>query len=302
VGEVSQETRCGFVALMGAPNAGKSTLLNTILGTKVAIVSPKIQTTRSRLLGITIEGNAQIAFVDTPGIFRPRRRLDRAMVRAAWKGAADADLIVVLVDAKRGVDDDTRTIMEGLRQTGRKAILALNKIDAVKRPSLLALAERLTAEGLFSDVFMISALTGDGVADLTRFLAGVVPSGPWLYPEDQITDAPLRFLAAEITREQLYLQLHEEIPYQLAVETESWVERPDGSVRIGQVIYVSRPNQKAIVLGKNGRRIKAISQAARLELVRLMDRPVHLFLFVKVSEAWDEDRERFVDLGLEFDT
>jgi GTP-binding protein Era len=293
--------RCGFVALLGAPNVGKSTLLNTLVGSKVSIVSPKVQTTRSRVLGICIRGPAQIVFVDTPGIFEPRRRLDRAMVHAAWQGAGDADRIVLLVDAKLGVDGDTRRIMDGLRKTGRKAVLVLNKIDAVKRPGLLQLAEQLNGEGVFTDIFMISALTGDGVEDLAGHLAESVPEGPWLYPEDQITDIPMRLLAAEITREKLYLQLHQELPYSAAVETESWQEFDDGSVRIGQVVYVQRPSQKAIVLGKGGQRIKALGAAAREELMVLFDRKVHLFIHVKTRQKWVDDPERYRDLGLDFD-
>jgi len=293
--------RCGFVALLGAPNVGKSTLLNTLVGSKVSIVSPKVQTTRSRVLGICIRGPAQVVFVDTPGIFEPRRRLDRAMVQAAWQGAGDADLIVLLVDAKLGVDGDTRRIVDGLRKTKRKAVLVLNKIDAVKRTGLLKLAETLNGEGVFTDIFMISALTGDGVDDLAGHLADGVPEGPWLYPEDQITDIPMRLLAAEITREKLYLQLHQELPYSAAVETESWQEFDDGSVRIGQVVYVQRPSQKAIVLGKGGQRIKALGAAAREELMTLFDRKVHLFIHVKTREKWADDPERYRDLGLEFD-
>jgi GTP-binding protein Era len=260
-----------------------------------------VQTTRSRILGICIRGPAQIVFVDTPGIFEPRRRLDRAMVQAAWKGAGDADRIVLLVDAKLGVDGDTRRIMDGLRKTGRKAVLVLNKIDAVKRPGLLQLAEQLNGEGVFTDIFMISALTGDGVEDLAGHLAESVPEGPWLYPEDQITDIPMRLLAAEITREKLYLQLHQELPYSAAVETESWQEFDDGSVRIGQVVYVQRPSQKAIVLGKGGQRIKALGAAAREELMVLFDRKVHLFIHVKTRQKWVDDPERYRDLGLDFD-
>jgi len=293
--------RCGFVALLGAPNVGKSTLLNTLVGSKVSIVSPKVQTTRSRILGICIRGPAQIVFVDTPGIFEPRRRLDRAMVQAAWQGAGDADLIVLLVDAKLGVDGDTRRIIDGLRKTERKAVLVLNKIDAVKRPGLLKLAETLNGEGIFTDIFMISALTGDGVDDLAGHFADRMREGPWLYPEDQITDIPMRLLAAEITREKLYLQLHQELPYSAAVETESWQDFADGSVRIGQVVYVQRPSQKAIVLGKGGQRIKALGAAAREELMILLDRKVHLFIHVKTREKWVDDPERYRDLGLEFD-
>jgi GTP-binding protein Era len=293
--------RCGFVALVGAPNTGKSTLLNTLVGSKISIVSPKVQTTRSRVLGISILGQTQIVFVDTPGIFEPRRRLDRAMVKAAWQGAGDADLVAVIVDAKRGLDGDTRAIIGRLREARRKAVLVLNKIDIVKRPTLLGLAATLNREGVFGETFMISALTGDGVDDLAAYIANALPEGPWLFPADQISDMPLRLLAAEITREQLYLQLHQELPYSAAVETESWQEQDDGSVRIDQIVYVQRPNQKAIVLGKSGQRIKAIGSAARAELAGLLDRKVHLFIHVKTREKWGEDPERYRDLGLEFD-
>ena len=296
------ETRCGFIALLGAPNAGKSTLLNRLIGAKVSIVSPKAQTTRSRVLGIAIAGPAQLVFVDTPGIFAPRRRLDRAMVSAAWRGAADADLIVLLVDAHlKGVDQDTKTIVTGLRKAGRKAILALNKIDLVKPERLLERARALDAEGVFTDVFMISAATGDGVNDLKAALAARLPAGPWLFPEDQISDVPMRLLAAEVTREKLFLQLHQELPYALTVETEEWEEFADGSVKIGQVVFVRRDSQKAIVLGAGGRRIKAVRMAAQAELETMLERRVHLFLYVKVREAWPEDRERYRALGLDYD-
>jgi len=301
-------TRCGYVALVGAPNAGKSTLVNQLVGGKVSIVTPKVQTTRARALGICIDGAAQIVLVDTPGIFQPKRRLERAMVAAAWQGASDADLVLLLVDSTRGLDADTQGILDGLAKAGRRAILALNKVDLVKRPALLALADRFRAiEGaggapLIADVFMISALTGDGVADLRAHLAARLPAGPWLFPEDQISDIPLRLLAAEVTREKLFLRLHQELPYSSTVETESWQERKDGSVRIEQVIYVRRDSQKAIVLGKGGRQIKAIGAAARAELAELFDRPVHLFLFVKVREGWVEDRERYKEMGLDFDS
>ena len=291
--------RCGFVAVLGAPNVGKSTLVNRLVGSKVSIVSPKVQTTRGRVLGIVLEGDTQLILVDTPGIFRPRRRLDRAMVAAAWDGAADADAIVLLVDAARGIDRDTAAIIDQLGQRSRPAILALNKVDAVQKPRLLALAAELGARGLFRDTFMISALSGDGVDDLLARLVTALPAGPWLFPEDQISDMPMRLLAAEITREKIYLQLHKELPYASAVETEAWTEREDGSVRIDQVIYVERPNQKAIVLGKGGGRIKAIGEAARVELEDLLERRVHLFLFVKVRE-WADDPERYRDLGLDF--
>jgi GTP-binding protein Era len=296
--------RCGFVALIGAPNAGKSTLLNQLVGHKLAIVTPKVQTTRTRLLGIAIEGSAQLIFADTPGIFAPRRRLDRAMVAAAWAGTADADARVLLVDAaraaQRGIDDDTKGIISRLAETKRRAILALNKVDLVRRDILLGLADELFRSGVFEQVFMISALTGDGVTDLKRHLAAIVPSGPWLFPADQLSDAPERWLAAEVTREQVFLQLHDELPYAATVETESWQERPDGSARIEQVIYVQRPSQRAIVLGEAGRRIKAIGAKARAELEQMLDRRIHLFLFVKVRENWVEDPERYAALGLDY--
>jgi GTP-binding protein Era len=299
--------RCGFVALIGAPNVGKSTLLNWMVGTKVSIVSPKVQTTRSRVLGIAMADATQIIFIDTPGVFAPKKRLERAMVSAAWGGARNADEIVVLIDARRGIDKDSRLIIDRLRNDGRTATLAINKIDAVRRDSLLALAaeldrERLASgERLFADSFMISALTGDGVPDLRDFLVARVPEGPWHYPEDQAADMPLRLLAAEITREKVFLQLSQELPYAVAVETESWEDRDDGSTRVGQIIYVRRDSQKMIVLGKGGRRIKAIGSASRQDLAEILERQVHLFIHVKVREGWQEDRERYSDLGLDFD-
>ncbi|MFE0753321.1 GTPase Era [Inquilinus sp. NPDC058860] len=295
-------TRCGFVALIGAPNAGKSTLLNTLVGTKVAIVSPKVQTTRSRVLGILTEGAAQIVFVDTPGIFKPRRRLDRAMVAAAWGGAAEADLVLLLVDASlKGVREETRGIVGKLAETKRQAILILNKTDAVRPEVLLALAADLNASGVFTDTFMISALTGDGVDDLRRHLAAHLPEGPWLFPDDQVSDMPMRLLAAEITREKLFLRLQQELPYAVAVETESWEEQPDGSVRISQIIYVQRDGQKAIVLGRGGQMIKAVGTAARLELEEITEQRVHLSLFVKVRENWLDDPARYSVWGLDYD-
>jgi GTP-binding protein Era len=293
-------TRCGYVALIGAPNAGKSTLLNQLVGQKLAIVTPKVQTTRSRLLGIVIVGEAQLILVDTPGIFAPRRRLDRAMVAAAWAGAADADETVLLVDAARPADPDTLAIVDRLAASGRRAILALNKIDLVRRDSLLATADTLFRGGGFDRVFMISGLTGDGVDDLKQHLASLAPPGPWLFPEDQLSDAHERWLAAEVTREQIFLQLHDELPYSAAVETESWDERADGSVRIDQVIYVRRDGQKAIVLGDKGQRIKAIGARARAELETMLERRIHLFLFVKVRDNWIEDPERYAALGLDY--
>jgi GTPase len=294
-------TRCGYVALIGVPNAGKSTLLNRLVGRKLAIVTPKSQTTRTRLLGIAIEGSAQIIYVDTPGIFAPRRRLDRAMVAAAWSGAEDADETVLLVDAARGIGPDVRRVLDRLANRRRRSILALNKIDLVRRDRLLALAAELAKAGDFDPVFMISGLSGDGVEDLKGHLAAAVPPGPWLFPEDQLSDAPERLLAAEVTREQVFLQLHDELPYASTVETESWEDRRDGSVRIEQVIYVERPSQRAIVLGERGQRIKSIGARARAELERILERRVHLFLFVKVRENWGEDRERFDALGLDYE-
>jgi GTP-binding protein Era len=294
-------TRCGYVALIGTPNSGKSTLLNRLVGHKLAIVSPKAQTTRTRLLGIAIEDATQIVYVDTPGIFAPRRRLDRAMVAEAWSGAADADETVLLVDASRGLDADTRRVLGALRERGRRSILALNKIDLVRRDTLLGLADALSREGRFDPIFMISGLKGDGVEDLKRHLAANLPPGPWLFPEDQLSSASERLITAEITREQVFLQLRAEIPYASTVETEQWEDKPDGSVRIEQVIYVQRPSQRAIVLGEGGRRIKAIGARARGELERMLERRVHLFLFVKVRENWVEDRARFEALGLDYD-
>jgi GTP-binding protein Era len=293
--------RAGFVAIVGAPNVGKSTLLNRLVGAKVSIVSPKVQTTRTRVLGICIEGPAQIVFIDTPGIFQPRRRLDRAMVAAAWIGTADADEVLLLVDASRGLDRNTAAIVKKLKRAERTVILAINKVDLLNKPDLLALAAELNEAGAFTDTFMISAETGDGVADLTALLAGRVAAGRWLFPEDQISDMPGRLTAAEITREQLYLQLHKELPYAAAVETESWKDQDDGSLRIEQVVYVERGSQKAIVLGKKGSRVKSIGEAARKELEEIFGRRVHLFLFVKVRGNWGDDPERYRDLGLDFD-
>ena len=293
--------RAGFVAIVGAPNVGKSTLLNRLVGAKVSIVSPKVQTTRTRVLGICIEGPAQIIFIDTPGIFQPRRRLDRAMVAAAWIGTADADEVLLLVDASRGLDRNTAAIVKKLKRAERTVILAINKVDLVNKPDLLALAAELNEAGAFTDTFMISAETGDGVADLMALLAGRVAAGRWLFPEDQISDMPGRLTAAEITREQLYLQLHKELPYAAAVETESWKDQDDGSLRIEQVVYVERGSQKAIVLGKKGSRVKSIGEAARKELEEIFGRRVHLFLFVKVRGNWGDDPERYRDLGLDFD-
>ncbi len=292
---------CGFIAVLGAPNVGKSTLVNRIVGAKVSIVSPKVQTTRSRVLGIALVEGTQAILVDTPGIFEPRKRLGRAMVAAAWSSAGDADCLLLLVDAARGLDQDTRRILEGLKKRRSKnAVLALNKVDTARKTGLLALASELDATGLFCDTFMISALTGSGVSDLAAALAARMPEGPWLFPKDQISDMPLRLLAAEITREKLYLKLQHELPYATAVETEQWEEKADGSLRIGQVIYVEKNSQKGIVLGKDGCKIKALGEAARQELKSILERNVHLFLFVKVREKWGDDPERYRDWGLDY--
>ena len=296
-------TRCGFVALIGEPNAGKSTLLNRMVGAKVSIVTHKVQTTRARIRGVAIEGDAQLVFVDTPGLFRPRRRLDRAMVAAAWAGAADADVVVLLVEAHRGMTDGVREILAALSERvsgGPSVALAINKIDRVEPPVLLALAEEMNAAHPFARTFMISAEKGHGVADLRAWLAGEVPAGPWLYPEDQIADLPLRMIAAEITREKLTLRLHEELPYQLTVETEGWEERKDGAVRIDQVIYVARDGHKGIVLGRGGATLKAVGQAARAELQEFLGRKVHLFTQVKVRPGWLEEAARYSEMGLDF--
>jgi len=296
-------TRAGFVALIGEPNAGKSTLLNRMVGAKVSIVTHKVQTTRTRIRGIAMQGQSQIVFVDTPGLFTPRRRLDRAMVAAAWGGAADADITVLLIEAHRGMTDGVARIIASLQDRfprGQRVALAINKIDRVKAEVLLALAERLNEAFPFVQTFMISAEKGYGVADLKAWLAGQVPAGPWLYPEDQIADLPLRMIAAEITREQLTLRLHEELPYQLTVETENWEDRPDGSTRIDQLIYVARDGHKGIVLGSKGETVKAVGQAARAELMAFLERPVHLFLQVKVRPGWLEEKERFDEMGLDF--
>ena len=286
-------TRCGFVALVGAPNAGKSTLINRLVGAKVSIVTPKAQTTRARVLGIVMRGMSQLIFMDTPGIHSPRRGLERAMVESAWRGVADTDHIALLIDASSIRKPDVYAIIKQLDELGHKAILVLNKIDLVPRSELLELSAEFNSTGIFIETFMISALTGDGVEDLLNFLAGHASEGPWLFPEDQISDMPQRLMAAEITREKLFLQLHQELPYSLTVETESWENRRDGSVKIDQVIYVRRDSQKAIVLGHGGRRVKSVGEMARLELEGMLDRRVHLFLFVKVREKWIDDRARF---------
>ena len=298
--ETDQATRCGFVALIGAPNAGKSTLLNRLVGTKISIVTHKVQTTRAIMRGIALEGASQIIFVDTPGIFRPKRRLDRAMVDTAWGGAKDADLVALLIDAERGLAGDTEAILTKLADVRQPKILILNKIDAVKRDTLLEIAAKANEAARFERTFMISALTGDGCDDLLAFLAGAVPPGPWLYPEDQVSDLPLRALAAEITREKLFLRLHDELPYASTVETEQWKDMPDGSARIEQTIYVERESQKKIVIGRKGETIKAISMAARAEIQEIAEKPVHLFLFVKVRENWSDDPERYREMGIEF--
>ncbi len=294
------DTRCGFVALIGAPNAGKSTLINAAVGTKVSIVSRKVQTTRALVRGIALDGAAQIIFVDTPGIFQPKRRLDRAMVAKAWSGAGDADAIALLVDARKGADDETLAIMKGLADVKAPKLLVLNKIDTVDHEKLLALAADLNAGGLFADTFMISALRGHGVPKFVAHLGALMAPGPWLYPEDQVSDAPLRALAAEITREKLFERLHDELPYQSKVETESWKEQADGSARVEQTIYVTRDGHKKIVLGEGGRTIKAIGSAARKAIIEAADHNVHLFLFVKVRPDWGDDPERFRAMGLDF--
>jgi GTP-binding protein Era len=297
------QTRAGFVALIGEPNAGKSTLLNRMVGAKVSIVTHKVQTTRARIRGVALEGTSQIVFVDTPGLFRPRRRLDRAMVAAAWGGAADADVVVLLIEAHRGLTPGVQSIldaMQGRVGAGRPVALAINKIDRVKAEVLLALSEKLNAAYPFERTFMISAERGHGVDDLRRWLAGELPVGPWLYPEDQIADLPMRMIAAEMTREKLTLRLHEELPYQLTVETEAWEDRADGSTRIDQIVYVARDGHKGIVLGNRGDTIKAISTAARLEMTEFLGHPVHLFLQIKVRPNWQEEAERYSEMGLDF--
>lgn len=296
-------TRAGFVALIGEPNAGKSTLLNRMVGAKVSIVTHKVQTTRTRIRGVCMAGQSQIVFVDTPGLFRPRRRLDRAMVAAAWGGAADADVICLLIEAHRGLTEGVQAIIDRMRDQlpqGQPVALAINKIDRVKAETLLALSASLNEAFPFVRTFMISAEKGYGVEDLRDWLAGQVPEGPWLYPEDQLADLPMRMIAAEITREKLTLRLHEELPYQLTVETEKWEDKPDGSARIDQVVYVARDGHKGIVLGNRGETIKAIGQSARMELREFLGREVHLFLTVKVRPGWLDEAERYSEMGLDF--
>jgi GTP-binding protein Era len=297
---MSTAPRCGFVALIGAPNSGKSTLLNRLVGAKVSIVTHKVQTTRATIRGIALHGASQIVFVDTPGIFRPKRRLDRAMLETAWGGARDADIVALLIDAARGIDDETEEMLAKLGELTQPKMLILNKIDAVDRTKLLALADAANRKAAFGWTFMISALTGDGCDDLMEELAAAIPEGPWLYPEDQISDLPLRSVAAEITREKMLLRLHDELPYTSTVETTAWEERRDGSVRIDQTIYVARENHRKMVLGAGGQTIKAISQAARAEIAEALERKVHLFLFVKVREKWADDPERYREMGLDF--
>jgi GTP-binding protein Era len=299
--------RAGFAAVIGAPNAGKSTFVNAAVGSKVSIVTPKVQTTRMNVRGVAMHEGAQIVFVDTPGIFKPKRRLDRAMVKAAWTGAEDADAVLLIVDAPALLAEpegyaarDTAAIVDELKKVERKAALVLNKIDGMKRTDLLPLIEKFSAEGVFEQVFLVSALKGDGVTDVVAWCAARMPEGPLLYPEDQAADIPMRLLAAEITREKLYLRLHDELPYSTAIETEKWEERKDGSVKIDQVIFVQRDGQKAIVLGKGGQTVKKIGELARTEMEELFGRRVHLFLFVKVRENWADEREHYTNIGLEF--
>jgi GTP-binding protein Era len=294
------QTRCGFIAIIGAPNVGKSTLINALVGTKVAIVSHKVQTTRALLRGIATVDESQLVFIDTPGVFAPKRRLDRAMITTAWAGVDDADIAAVLVDAKRGLDQEADAILDRLAAVAQSKILLINKIDLVEKPALLGIAKAANERVRFAATFMISALTGDGIADLRGWLAEQVPEGPWHYPADQVTDAPLRHLAAEITREKLYLRLHQELPYQCTVETDAWKELKDGSTRIEQTIYVARESQRKIVLGKGGQTIRVIGGDARREIADMIEAPVHLFLFVKVRERWGEDPERYRAMGLEF--
>lgn len=293
-------TRCGFIAVIGAPNAGKSTLINQLVGTKVSIVTQKVQTTRIRIMGISIRDECQLIFVDTPGIFEPRQRFDRAMIEAAWRGAVDADKIILIVDSRRGIDDDLGRIIDGLRDKKRTASLILNKIDLIKREKLLELASRLDQHGVFEKIFMISALKGDGVDYLFDYLTKILPVGPWMFPEDQISDLPQRLFAAEITREKIFLLTHQEVPYAITVESESWEEFKDDSLKINQIVYVQRESQKAIILGKHGSRMKEIGTAARSELAEIFGCKVHLFIHVKVRNKWMDDRSRYSAWGLNF--
>ncbi len=297
---VDETTRCGFVALIGAPNAGKSTLVNRLVGTKVSIVSRKVQTTRSLVRGIAMVGQSQVVFVDTPGIFAPKRRLDRAMVDTAWGGAREADIVAVMIDAARGIDEDARKMLAKLADVRHPKALVLNKVDIVKRDTLLVLADEANKAATFERTFMLSATTGDGADDFLAWLAEQVPPGPWLYPADEVSDVPLRQLAAEITREKIFERLHQELPYDATVETDQWTDQPDGSARVEQTIFVTRDSQKKIVIGKGGQAIKAISMAARTEIAEIAERPVHLFLFVKVRENWADDPERYRAMGIEF--
>lgn len=299
---LDQGGRCGFVALIGAPNAGKSTLLNALVGSKIAIVTHKVQTTRSRLVGVAVHDDSQMIFVDTPGIFEAKKRLERAMVAAAWEGANDADIIIFMVDATRKIEDSTRIIAEGLKESSKKAILVLNKIDLVKRDTLLAKTLELNELGEFEETLMISATTGNGLEGLQDKIALNLPKGPWLYPADHLTDITERLLASEITREKFFLRFHDELPYATTIETERWRDLKDGSVRIEQIIYVERDSQKAMVIGKGGKGLKAIGSQAREELEELLDRKVHLFIFVKVRKGWSDDKERYLNMGLDWVT
>jgi len=303
--EQPQDTRCGFVAVIGAPNAGKSTLVNALVGTKVSIVSPRVQTTRTIVRGIAMFGTSQVIFLDTPGIFQAKKRLERAMVAAAWSGASDAEVVLLVMDAEKAgkhadADADSDHIVADIKKSGRRALLALNKVDVADKGKLLDLTARMSAAGIFDEVFMISAVTGDGLDHLRGYLEKLMPPGPWMFPEDEVSDMPARLLAAEITREKLFLNLRQELPYSCAVETERWEEKPDGSARIDQVVYVSRESHRPIVLGNGGQRIKSIGAASRLELEKLLDRRVHLFLHVKVNERWNEDRSLYAAWGLDF--
>ena len=300
--EHTENTRAGFVALIGEPNAGKSTLLNRMVGAKVSIVTHKVQTTRARIRGVAIEGDTQIVYVDTPGLFRPRRHLDRAMVAAAWSGASDADIVVMMIEAHRGITEGVGAILDGLKERGGDApvALAINKIDRVEAPVLLALTKELNERFGFAETFMISAEKGHGIEELRKWLAGALPKGPWLYPEDQIADLPMRMIAAEMTREKLTLRLHQELPYQLTVETDGWEEKKDGSVKIDQIIYVMRDGHKGILLGKNGETIKAVGKLAREDISAFLGRKAHLFLQVKVRPGWLDEAERYSEMGLDF--